>query len=83
MPLRPAPMAGGSRQGLRCLFSIAWTAQYPHLSPGKRRAPTEVQGPMRNRNGDTVSGQPFRTRPSQQGQEPTLTPAGPSHPSCY
>ncbi len=49
MPLRPAPMIGGPRQGPRCLFSIAWTAQYLHLSPGKQQAPTEVQGPMRNR----------------------------------
>jgi hypothetical protein len=54
MPLRPAPMTGGSRQAPRCLFSIAWTAQYPHLSHAKRQAPTEVQVPMRNRNGSTI-----------------------------
>jgi hypothetical protein len=79
MPLRPAPMTGGPRQGPRCLFSIAWTAQYLHLSPGKQQAPTEVQGPMRNRKWVKS----FRARPSQRSQEPTLTPAGPSHPSCY
>jgi hypothetical protein len=46
--LRPAAMTSGPRQGPRCLFSIAWTAQYLHLSHGKRQAPIEVQVPMRN-----------------------------------